>query len=81
MNLLLHNLLHIITLALSCYLQHICICDPLDSISYARYGILIFNQIATIKPINLYATFSLTIAILSPVSFLAYIIFFNLGNF
>ena len=55
---LLQNLLHI-TLALLCYLQHICICDPLDSMSYTRYGILFFNQIPIIKPINQYATFTL----------------------
>ena len=55
---LLQNLLHI-TLALLCYLQHICICDPLDSMSYARCGILLLNQIPTIKPINQYATFTL----------------------
>ena len=53
----LQNLLHI-TLALLCNLQHICICDPLDSLSYARYGILLFNQIPTIKPINQYTTFT-----------------------
>ena len=55
---LLQNLMHI-TLALLCYLQHICICDPLGSMSYARYGILFFNKIPTIKPINQYATFTL----------------------
>ena len=53
---LLQNLLHI-TLALLCFLQHICICDP--SMSYARYEILFFNQIPTIKPINQYATYTL----------------------
>ena len=53
---LLQNLLHI-TLALLCYLQHTF--DPLDSMSYARYGILFFNQIPTIKPINQYATLTL----------------------
>ena len=53
---LLQNLLHI-TLALLCYLQHTF--DPLDSMSYARYGILFFIQIPTIKPINQYATFTL----------------------
>ena len=61
---LLQNVLHI-TLSLLCNLQHICIYDPLDSMSYARYGILFSHQIPTIKLIYQYATFTFTLPALS----------------